>query len=183
MLMKRLVLSAAAVLLVAGCSSSGGNGADALLEEHGLAGLGTLEAVEQLDRTNEDRATGLSASVTYDSVLLEDGGDTAVLPMPADQFYLSVAPWATTTHDCFHHSLTGCQGELVNTPVQVLITDVTGAVLVDEAVSTYDNGFVGFWLPKDIDGTLEITGAQGTATGTFSTFADSPTCVTTLQLI
>ena len=48
-----------------------------------------------------------------------------------------MAPWTTTTHDCFHHSLSGCQGELVNTPVQVLITDAAGTVLVEDAASTF----------------------------------------------
>lgn len=180
--MMRLALPVSALLLVAGCSSSGGSGTEALLQEHGLEDAGVIEVVDQLDRTNEDRTTGLSASVTYDSVLLEDGEDSAVLAMPEDKFYLSVAPWTTTTHDCFHHSLTGCQGELANTEVQVLITDDSGTVIVDESVSTFDNGFVGFWLPKDISGNLEITAPEGTATGTFSTFADSPTCITTLQL-
>ncbi|MET4060669.1 hypothetical protein ABIB35_002220 [Arthrobacter sp. UYP6] len=190
MQLMRLILPVSALLLTAGCASGGTGsaagsaaGSDDLLREHGLERATVSEVVEQLDRTNEDRASGLSASVTYDSVTLQDDGQEAVLTMPEDEFYLAVAPWTTTTHDCFHHSLSGCQGELVNTPVQVLITDAAGTVLVDDAASTYDNGFVGFWLPKDIAGSLTITSAAGTATGTFSTFADSPTCITTLRLV
>ena len=93
-----------------------------------------------------------------------------------------MAPWTTTTHDCFHHSLSGCQGELTNTPVQVRITAADGTVLADESTSTYENGFAGFWLPKDITGSLQITSAAGTATQDFATFEDSPTCITTMRL-
>ena len=175
----RLALTAAAVLAATACSAGGG-GADAVLARHGLEGTDPRQVVEQLDRTNEDRDSGLAASVTYDEVALADDDGEAVLPL--DEFYLSVAPFSTTTHDCFHHSLTGCQGELVNEPLQVRITDDAGKVLVDEEVATYDNGFVGFWLPKDITGTLEVSSGRGTAVQPFSTSADSPTCLTTLQL-
>lgn len=177
----RLLLSGSALLLATGCA--GGSGPVSLLEEYGLAGADTREVVERLDQTNEDRGSGLEASVTYDAVVVQEGGKESLLPMPEDEFYLSVAPWTTTTHDCFTHSLTGCQGELVDAPLDVRITDSNGAVLVDETVRTYDNGFVGFWLPKGITGSLEITSAAGNAAGSISTFADSPTCITTLQLV
>lgn len=177
----RLLLSGIVLLLAAGCSSAAAP--EPLLSEYGLEDADARQVIDRLDQTNEDRGSGLNASVTYDAVTVQDSGRESVLPMPGDEFYLSAAPWNTTTHDCFNHSLTGCQGELVDAPLQVRITDDDSAVLVDSAVRTYDNGFVGFWLPKDISGTLEISAPEGTATGTFSTFPDSPTCITTLQLV
>ncbi|WP_341394694.1 CueP family metal-binding protein [Arthrobacter sp. G119Y2] len=185
MKLKRVILPVAALLLATGCSAGPDDSetnSRNLLREHGLEHASTSEVVEQLDRTNEDRSTGLSASVTYDSVILQDKGQETVLALPEDQFYLAVAPWTTTTHDCFHHSLSGCQGELTDTPVQVRITAADGTVLVDESTSTYENGFAGFWLPKDIAGSLQITSAAGTATQDFGTFEDSPTCITTMRL-
>ena len=84
--------------------------------------------------------------------------------------------------ECYFHSLATCQGELVDEPVEVTITDADGVVLVEESATTYSNGFVGYWLPEDVEGTIEIT--QGDLSGNvpFSTTEGSPTCVTTLQL-
>lgn len=175
-----LSASAAVLLLVPGCA--GGPEQDPLLRAHGLEGASTEEVVEQLDRTHEDRDAGLAGSVTYDEVVLDDGTTRTTLPMPEDRFYLAVAPWTTTTHECFSHSLSGCQGELVGEEFDVRITDDSGAVLVEEDVTSYENGFVGFWLPKDITGTLEVSSEQGRAVEEFATSPDSPTCLTTVQL-
>ncbi|GAA1763069.1 CueP family metal-binding protein [Kocuria aegyptia] len=176
-----LSVSAAALLLATGCAG-GSSEQDALLRAHGLEGASTQEVVDRLDRTHEDRDDGLAGSVTYDEVVLDDGTTETTLPMPEDRFYLAVAPWTSTTHECFFHSLSGCQGELVGEDFDVRITDDTGAVLVDETVTSYENGFVGFWLPKDITGTLEISSEQGRAESGFATTPDSPTCLTTVQL-
>ncbi|MEX5257407.1 CueP family metal-binding protein [Kocuria arenosa] len=176
-----LAVSAAALLLVSACAG-GSSEQDDLLREHGLEDASTQEVVEHLDRTHEDRDAGLAGSVTYDEVVLDDGTTETTLPMPEDRFYLAVAPWTTTTHECFSHSLSGCQGELVGEDFDVRITDDSGAVLVEESVTSYENGFVGFWLPKDITGTLEISSEQGRAESGFATTRDSPTCLTTMQL-
>ncbi|MFF0904930.1 UNVERIFIED_CONTAM: CueP family metal-binding protein [Kocuria sp. CPCC 205316] len=176
-----LSVSAAALLLVSACVGVSSE-QDDLLREHGLEGASTQEVVEQLDRTHKDRDAGLAGSVTYDEVVLDDGTTETTLPMPEDRFYLAVAPWTTTTHECFSHSLSGCQGELVGEDFDVRITDDSGAVLVDENVTSYENGFVGFWLPKDITGTLAISSEQGRAESGFATTRDSPTCLTTMQL-
>ena len=69
------------------------------------------------------------------------------------------------SHDCFYHSLTTCLGELDNEDIQVTITDEgTGEALVDEATTTFDNGFIGFWLPDDATGLIEVSyqGRTGT---------------------
>ena len=177
-----LPLLSAVLLLATGCVPQGGED-DALLREHGLEGAGTQEVVERLDSTHEDRDSGLMGSVGYDEVVLTDGDAETTLPMPEDEFYLAVAPWTTTTHECFQHSLSGCQGELVGADLDVRITDDSGAVLVDEAVTTYENGFAGFWLPKDIAGTIEISSDAGSATSEFTTAEGSPTCLTTMRLV
>ncbi|WP_347031227.1 CueP family metal-binding protein [Brevibacterium paucivorans] len=74
-------------------------------------------------------------------------------------------------------------GELDNEDIQVTITDeATGEVLVDEATTTFDNGFIGFWLPNDATGLIEVSYQGRTGTTEFSTTDDGATCVTDLRL-
>ena len=104
--------------------------------------------------------------------------------MPADEFYVSFAPYVSRTHDCHFHSLTTCVGELQNAEVSVKITDdATGEVLVDDSLTTFDNGFVGLWLPRGIDATVTVEHDGKTASSPITTQGDdAATCVTTLHL-
>jgi hypothetical protein len=201
----RVLTAAAALLFVAGCSApDAGSGTTSttstaspaaapgvatdaasvgdMLDEYGVEGGTAEEVVEALDSTHADREKGLAASVTAGQVVLADQHRQVALDVPEDRFYLAVAPYETTTHDCFHHSLSGCQGELVDTPVHVTVTGADGTVLVDEERTTYANGFVGLWLPADIEGTIEVRTQGGTATADIATGADDPTCLTTLRI-
>ena len=181
----RLAVAAAVVacgLLLAGCasgpeaqpssSSSASSAAAAVLADHDLAGLEAPEVIERLD------------TVQPDAVVVTDGqGREARLPMPEDQVYVSVAPYVDQTHECHFHSLTTCVGELGDESVDVMLTGADGEVLVDETRRTYDNGFVGLWVPRDLDATLTITHDGRTGTAPITTRdPDDPTCVTTLQL-
>lgn len=159
--------------------------AEALLADHGLDGMSTVEIIDRLDRLPlADRPGELVASVRPGELVVGDGAKEYSLDLPDDRFYLSVAPYVDQTHDCFHHSLTTCTGELASTDVKVEIVDRTNdEVLVDETRTTFENGFTGFWLPRHIEGTLRLTAGGRTAETEFSTDADSPTCLTTLRLV
>ncbi|MEP7740380.1 CueP family metal-binding protein [Nocardioides sp. 31GB23] len=194
----RLSVAAAVVacgLLLAGCasgpeaqpssSSSASSAAAAVLADHDLAGLEAPEVIERLDTMAlADRPGDLMASVQPDAVVVtDDQGREARLPMPEDQVYVSVAPYVDQTHECHFHSLTTCVGELGDERVDVTLTTADGEVLVDETRRTYDNGFVGLWVPRDLDATLTITHDGRTGTAPITTRnPDDPTCVTTLQL-
>lgn len=103
--------------------------------------------------------------------------------MPEDEFYVSIAPYRSQTHECYFHSLTTCSGELANTDVHVTVVEATsGETLLDETLTTYDNGFVGVWLPRGIDATLTVSAEGRTAKKAISTRPDDPTCLTGLQL-
>lgn len=178
------VVVALGVLVLSACSAgSDDDAADPLLVDYGLDGLSGQQIVEELEASTEQRPLRLGASVGEDELLLDDGAREVSVPLPEDKFYVSVAPFVTQTHDCYHHSLSGCQGELVGEDVAVMITDVSGDVLVDEEVSTHTNGFVGFWLPREITGTIEVSYDDYEGSVPFSTSDGSPTCITTLQLI
>ena len=158
--------------------------AQQLLADYGLEGMGTVEIIDELDRLGgADRPQDLMASVRPDELILSAGDDELSLEIPDDLFYLSVAPYVDQTHDCFNHSLTTCTGELASAEVQVQIVEADGNVLVDETRTTFENGFTGFWLPRDIEGTLRITSDGRTAKTDFTTHADAPTCLTTMQLV
>jgi hypothetical protein len=196
---RRVALTLSSLLLLTGCGvsvystdapSAGQEAATPaepdheLLSEHDLTGMSAREIVEQLDRA-EDKPADLMASVRYDELLVTDPsepGQELALPIEGDEFYLSVAPYVDQTHDCYYHSLTTCQGELVEEALDVRITGADGTVLLDDTVTTYANGFVGFWLPRDIEAVLEVSYDGRTARTDVSTGPEDPTCLTTVRL-
>lgn len=155
-----------------------------VLEPYGLNGKTPREVIGTLDRLPlDERPTELMASVRPDELILTVGDTEARMKLADDSFYLSAAPFITQTHECFFHSLTTCVGELSEAEVHVkIVDDSTGDVLVDKDVKTFDNGFVGFWLPSSIEGTMTIRSGDKTGSVEFNTGADAPTCLTTLRL-
>lgn len=153
-----------------------------LLAAAGLEGMSGREIVEALDQEPTQRPLPVMGSVRYDEVILSDGTAEEIVPIEGGEFYLSLAPFETHTHECYFHNLGTCQGELVDTEVHVTITTDEGGVLVDEAATTYTNGFVGFWVPKDVQGTIVVTKDGKTAESRFSSDAEGATCITTLAL-
>lgn len=190
--MKRAAIAAAALTLaLTGCSAAdpeptadGTVSQDTFLTTHGLAAMDAVEIIDHLDRQKvTERPTDLISSVRADELLLSSDDQEVVVDLPDNQTYVSIAPYLTSTHDCFYHSLTTCLGELDNEDIQVTITDeATGEVLVDEATTTFDNGFIGFWLPDDVTGLIEVSYQGRTGTTEFSTTDDGATCVTDLRL-
>src|SRR5690625_4785552 len=56
-----------------------------------------------------------SASITSKQLIVTDSDDKElVYDFPEEEFFVSIAPFINETHPCENHSLTGCQGELVN---------------------------------------------------------------------
>ncbi len=158
--------------------------AETFLERHDLAGMDATAVIDTLEALPvAERPAGLMASVRPDELVLMDADKNQTsLPMPDDKFYVSVAPYAAQTHDCFFHSLTTCMGELSNEPLEVTVVGDDGAEILSGSFATNDNGFVGLWLPRDISGTITIVAGERTVTAPIATGADDPTCVTTLQL-
>ncbi|WP_394160465.1 CueP family metal-binding protein [Galactobacter valiniphilus] len=160
---------AAAILAAAGLKDVDAADPEAVVE--------ALEAIPVAERPE-----GLAASVTAGAVRLR-GADGAEASLPLQRFYLSVAPFVSTTHECTFHAPVGCKGEQANASARFTITDAdTGEVLVNEEVSTADNGFAGFWLPADRRVTVTATVGGKSGEVTTGTGADDPTCLTTLRL-
>lgn len=155
------------------------------LADHGLSGLDARQVIERLDTMPvADRPTDLLASVQPEALVLTDDQERETrLRLPEDEVYISIAPYRDQTHDCYFHSLTTCLGELASEEVQVTLTGADGEVIIDEARQTYDNGFIGLWVPRDTEVTLTIEHEGQEANAKISTMNDDdPTCITTMRL-
>ena len=155
------------------------------LADHGLSGLDVRQVIERLDTMPvADRPTDLLASVQPEALVLTDDQERETrLRLPEDEVYISIAPYRDQTHDCYFHSLTTCLGELASEEVQVTLTGADGEVIIDEARQTYDNGFIGLWVPRDTEVTLTIEHEGQEANAKISTMNDDdPTCITTMRL-
>lgn len=155
------------------------------LADHGLSGLDARQVIERLDTMPvADRPTDLLASVQPEALVLTDDQERETrLPLPEDEVYISIAPYQDQTHDCYFHSLTTCLGELASEEVQVTLTGADGEVIIDEARQTYDNGFIGLWVPRDTEVTLTIAHEGQEANARISTMNDDDaTCITTMRL-
>ncbi len=191
---KALIAAVAAVgaLVLTACSSTPADSPAStspstnVLAANGLDDLSGRELIERLDTLPvAERPVGLAASVRPDAFLVSenDGPETSVA-LPDDEFYLSIAPYVNGTHDCWFHSLTTCLGELRDQPIRVTATSVAdGAVLADLTSRTYDNGFVGLWLPRGIEADVVVEYEGRTGRTTVGTGPDDPTCITTVALV
>lgn len=178
-----ILIAVMVVVVVVALSVTGTRNVQAaFLEKYGLSGLDTKAIVHQLD-SRIDEPKELFSSINGENLILKDGKNTVELDLPKDSFYLAFAPYENSTHPCGFHSPSSCQGELVNKLVHATITDDKGVVILDEDLETMDNGFIGVWLPKNINANIQVAYNGKNATAPISTFADSETCLTTpLQL-
>lgn len=154
-----------------------------ILADYGLDGLTGQEIVDQLEQDPRPRPLPVQASVRHDHVIVSDETRELIVPLDGDEFYMSFAPYQSSTHPCTYHALGGCQGEMIEQSFQVTITAEDGEVLVDEQATTHANGFIGYWLPRDTNATLAVSYEDGTSGEVeIGTFDEDATCVTTIQL-
>lgn len=125
-----------------------------------------------------------SASITSTALIVTDSEENEeIYPLPEDEFFVSIAPYIDETHPCTNHSLTGCQGELVEKEFDIFIEDTEGNVVIEDTLKTEENGFIDLWLPRDKTYKIEINHDGKKVESEFSTFEDDGTCITTLQLM
>lgn len=145
-----------------------------------LAGIDASAAIEL---ANAWKGSDVTSYATGQAVHFAfPNGDEVRVPMPVDRMFVSVAPYVNQTHPCTTHYMSGCQGELVDAPIQVRATLPDGTVVLDEQVRTGANGFLDLWLPRDQALVLSVSIDGYGAEGFLTTFPDSATCITTMQL-
>lgn len=152
-----------------------------LLQQLGVANMDEKTMIETLD-ARLDEPSGVSASLRPDQLVLTKGSTTQTIALTSDSYYLSVAPYIQMTHECFNHNLTSCKGELTDKVMHFVVTQDDGTVLFDQSVKTMDNGFYGLWLPRNIQGTIQVTMEGYSGSIAFATTSSSATCLTSLQL-
>jgi hypothetical protein len=117
------------------------------------------------------------------SLLLMTIVGAAVSPAQGQQgFYVAVAPYVSTTHPCTYHAKGSCQAELKNTLLRFWLRSTDGTVNRAGLVRAGGDGFVEWWLPhnKEYVVTFAYDGKRGS--GSFTSYAKAPTCITTIQL-
>ncbi|MBY6187908.1 CueP family metal-binding protein [Marinobacter hydrocarbonoclasticus] len=182
--MNKLILSTLLVLGLSACGQS-----ETEQQAKAFAALDHQAAVLQGHQWYKNEE-GIVVRIHPDRVnaIFADGTEANVA-IPADQFYLSIAPWATYTHPCGNHVPTGCTGELIGKPMHVSAVDInSGEEVLNQMITTQHDGFIDFWVPAQRQlaftfhyehpelGLLE-------AKEVLPTFQDSRTCITTMQLV
>lgn len=147
------------------------------------AALEGLDARAAVELANAWKGNGVTSYADAEEVVFAfpDGAEVRI-PMPADAFFVSVAPYVDRTHPCTIHYMSGCQGELVDVAFRVRATLPDGTVVLDDTVRTGANGFLDLWLPRDQAVVLSVSASGYAADAILTTRADSPTCITTVRL-
>ncbi|UNK21094.1 CueP family metal-binding protein [Paenibacillus sp. N3/727] len=163
-----LLLSLVAVACNSNNSSSNEAGTQDIKEKVHAYSVGTFENV--------------TASITSHELIVTDNGKKTSFDLPEDEFFVSIAPFIENTHECAIHNLTGCQGELAEKNFDVLIQDEEGTVVMDETITSLENGFIDLWLPRDRTYQVKIEYDGKSVESEIDTFKDDNTCITTMQL-
>ena len=158
------------IFLLVGCNSE---------ENTKEEGQDIREMVQEYSTGNFEN---VSASITSHKLIVKDDKEKSY-DLPEDEFFVSIAPYVKETHPCEIHSLTGCQGELVNKDFNVYIQDEDGKVIIDETMTSLENGFIDIWLAREKIYQVRINYGEKTSETTISTYKDDNTCITTMQLI
>lgn len=173
-----------AVILLVGCSGETAVEDSAPIIEQQNVYSETTNIKQLVQDYSGRKLDGETASITSTELIITDSEkNETVYDLPEDEFFVSIAPYENQTHPCENHSLTGCQGELVHTELDVYIEDTEGNVILDEKVTTPENGFIDLWVPRDRNYTITIKQGDKSVESEFSTFKEDGTCITTMQLL
>jgi len=173
---KHMMVLAGALLvsmLIGACSSGGSQN----------TAVEAVDVKQLVQGFSERTVTANNASISSKELVVTNANSKSVsYQLPEDEFFVSIAPYIEHTHECAIHNLTGCQGELANKEMDVYIEDAEGRTVLDQTMTTYANGFLDLWLPRNQKYRITITYDGKTATSEFSTFENDKTCITTIRL-
>ncbi|OIJ20755.1 hypothetical protein BKP45_08120 [Anaerobacillus alkalidiazotrophicus] len=70
---------------------------------------------------------------------------------------------------------------MVEEEFNVYIEDSEGNIIVDKTMTSLENGFIDFWLPRDRTYLVRIEHEGRMVESEISTFEEDATCITTMQ--
>ncbi|MEK3763914.1 MULTISPECIES: CueP family metal-binding protein [unclassified Solibacillus] len=187
---KSMVLSVFVIMFLAACGNEKETDSQAIDNKGVEPETETISKGESEDvkglvaEYSANKTTDEKASITSTQLIITDTNENKITyDLPEDEFFISIAPYVNETHPCKDHSLTGCQGELVQKEIDVFIENEKGEVIVDEKLTTLENGFIDLWLPRNEAFIVEMSYDGKSVTGDLTTFEEDGTCITTLQLL
>jgi len=121
----------------------------------------------------------VQASIDHEKIYITDESSSYEVDLPDNLFYIAFAPYINLTHACYTHSLTGCQGEMINKDIDVRIYDESNNLIEEKTYNTGDDGFIGLYLDK-----IENYQILVQHNGLVSSFTSNPyqTCYTEVKL-
>ncbi|WP_079709631.1 CueP family metal-binding protein [Paraliobacillus ryukyuensis] len=164
-------------MVIVGCEQADSS------KENSLNGTKDQDIKDLVSEYSTGTVSADSASITPEQLIIKNNKKEFVYDVSNEDFFVSIAPYINQTHPCTNHSLTGCQGELVNETFQVYIKDNDGNVLVNKQMKSQKNGFFDLWLPRDKTYQVKIEQNGKVAKSEISTYNTDGTCITTMQLI
>jgi len=159
------------------------NAANAGPSATALAGLDARQALALANKWKTAEPSVTSFVDTQKISFEFADGSKASVPLPGAKMVVAIAPYINSTHPCETHYMSGCQGELVNVPVKVYGKTADGLVVVNDTITTMDNGFLELWLTRDLEIELTVEYGGKQATQMISTDKKSNTCITTMHLM
>lgn len=153
-------------------------GTDKILKQLDIESLSIKDIVTNLEE-RIDEPSNIGARITGDKLFLYDNDKEYSLNLPEDLFFVSIAPYINEVHPCTIHNLVSCRGEIFNQTMNIRIVDENNQIIFDEEKATQDNGFIGLWLPKNINATLRVEYDGLFVEYPISTYSESDTCITT----
>lgn len=153
-------------------------GSDKILSQLNIETSDIKEIVTNLDQ-RIDEPSNIGARITGDKLYLYDNDKEYSLNLPEDSFFVSIAPYINEVHPCTIHNLVTCRGEVFNQTMKIRIVDENNQIILEEEKTTQDNGFIGLWLPKNMNATLSVEYDGLFVEYPISTYSESYTCITT----
>ncbi len=178
--MKKHIMLAITISILVFLAACNGNSEDETLNTAENAYDNIKELV---DDYSGNTTTGKTASITSTELIVTDSDNNATAyDLPAEEFFVSIAPFINETHPCDIHSLTGCQGEMTNESFDIYIEDMDGNVVLDDTINSEANGFIDLWLPRNQTFNVDIAYEGKQVNSEISTFEEDGTCITTMHL-